>query len=269
MHKKWLAVAWLVCAAGTLQAAPKGYVAVFDAADGMSAFMHPAVQLRTLATLSGRAPLKLTLADVWLEDKSGQFGPKHAYRCDSPGSFFMVLSAPDGRLSRDDVPINSARGTMGYALWEFACTRDNASAAKAGGTYMTYGSRACDVWTATMDEVTEKGAWTDSALVQRAWISGYMTAANHAHWGTATAQPNVLAEIGEGGQEFVYQWMDTYCKDHPLKDADMGGRLLFRGLVSQVAVADKAAKAGAKPPLRDPARVAVIRANLLTLARAP
>ena len=158
---------------------------------------------------------------------------------------------------------------MGYALWEFACARAIAPAGSAGSTYTTYGSRACDVWTAAMDDVAKKGLWTDSALVQRAWISGYMTAANHAHWGAAAAQPNVLAEIGDGGQDFVYQWMDIYCKDHPLTDADMGGRLLFRGLVAQVAAADKAAKAGAKLPIGDPLRVAVIRANLLTLARAP
>lgn len=63
--------------------------------------------------------------------------------------------------------------------------------------------------------------------------------------------------------------MDIYCKDHPLKDADMGGRLLFRGLVAQVAVASKAANDGAKLPFGDSVRVAVIRANLLALARTP
>lgn len=135
----------------------------------------------------------------------------------------------------------------------------------AGDSYLMYGSRPCERWTAAMDEVSTKGAWTDSALVQRAWISGYLTARNYSHWERERGHPNLLAELGPNGQEFVYEWMDTYCKAHPPADANAGAKLLFRGLVEQVEGADTLARSGVKIP-RTVGRVGLVRGMLLDIA---
>jgi len=118
-----------------------------------------------------------------------------------------------------------------------------------------------------MEEVAEKREWTASALVQRAWLSGYLTGKNHAHWETSPQRQNVLADLGPAGQEFAYQWMDAYCKAHPTEDADIGGRLLFRSLVALVPPAKSAVQGGAGGTKVDGATVAAIRARLMTLAQ--
>lgn len=119
--KKQISAALLVCAGGAVWAAPPGYVEVFEAFNGMKSFMHPDVRTMSLSMESGRLPLKLALADEWVEQGKESYGIKKAYRCDSPSSSFLVLPARDGRLFRFERPHNAMRGTLGYAMWDFAC----------------------------------------------------------------------------------------------------------------------------------------------------
>ena len=108
------------------QAAPADYAKIVETADGVTWSAHPEVIFRTLATKTKRSPLKLALASVWMEDRSGSFGTKVAYKCEEPDVSFVVWHSESGALYRDDRPTASVRGTTEYALWDFACVRAKA-----------------------------------------------------------------------------------------------------------------------------------------------
>ncbi len=123
MNRTLLALASLMgLSASSIAAPPPGYVTVFEADNGIVASIHQTVRTEVLATEQGLRPLKLALADVWLDQGSVHTAMRTGYRCDAPGSSFSVFARrKDGKLFRFDDVTSSQRGSLGFALWEFAC----------------------------------------------------------------------------------------------------------------------------------------------------
>ena len=62
------------------------------------------------------------------------------------------------------------------------------------------------------------------AMIDRAWILGFMTAMNATHPGAKDLLKNVNANT-------IADWMDQYCKKNPKSDLFDGGSVLYKELI--------------------------------------
>jgi len=174
---------------GETQASPSGYVKIFEADSGVVASMHPETQMLNITNGSGKRPLTLVLGDVWLQDRSGQSGQRQGFRCDSPGSYFLILPDRNGRLYRIEPAISSQRGTLGFALWNFACSRGTVN----GG--VSNDARG-DEFSASTIRGSSKSGWVYSSLIDPGTGEKFMVASTESVGYKGTLMLRVGADGG-------------------------------------------------------------------------
>jgi hypothetical protein len=79
------------------------------------------------------------------------------------------------------------------------------------------------------------GQWlAEKSTYRKAWLSGYLSGLNSAHYITYDRDPlDLLSSMDQ-----AFAWMDNYCRKNPLEKVSIGGFILFVELVKK----DKARK---------------------------
>ncbi len=74
------------------------------------------------------------------------------------------------------------------------------------------------------------GAWLGRPSVgKKQWLLGYMSGLSIYHSQLRQAPSDPLGRSSGTAKE-IYAWMDSYCRDNPLKRVDEGGSRLFEEL---------------------------------------